>query len=151
VCFFDPEPRYAFSMSIEWVREFCLSLPHTTEQVQWEDALVFKLAGKMYAVARLEPGAHWLSMKCSDEEFAELAERPGIIPAPYLARAHWIALESEDTLPRPELQQLLVRSHAIVLSKLPKKTQAALAARKPRLKHPRSRKAPTRHLLGERS
>jgi predicted DNA-binding protein (MmcQ/YjbR family) len=96
-------------MSIDWVREFCLSLPHTTEQVQWEDALVFKVGGKMYAVARLEPGAHWLSLKCPEEEFVELVERPGIVPAPYLARAHWIALESENTVPRAELQQLLTR------------------------------------------
>ena len=97
----------------------------------------------MYAVAMLEPGARWLSLKCSDEEFVELVERPGIIPAPYLARAHWIALESESTVPRTELQQLLTRGHAIVLSKFPEKTQAALAARKTS-KHSRSRKTPGR-------
>ena len=125
-------------MSIDWLRELCLSLPHTTEQVQWEDDLVFKVAGKMYAVAMLEPGTHWLSLKCSDEEFVELVERPGITPAPYLARAHWIALESENTLPRAELQRLLTRGHALVFSKLPKKTQVALAARKP--VRPRSRR-----------
>lgn len=117
-------------MSIDWVREFCLSLPHTTEQVQWEDALVFKVGGKMYAVARLEPGAHWLSLKCPEEEFVELVERPGIVPAPYLARAHWIALESENTVPRAELQQLLTRGHALIFGKLSKKTKIALAGRK---------------------
>jgi predicted DNA-binding protein (MmcQ/YjbR family) len=127
-------------MSIDWLREFCLSLPHTTEQVQWEDALVFKVGGKMYAVARLEPGTHWLSLKCSDEEFAEFIERPGIVPAPYLARAHWIALESENALSRLELERLLIRGHAAVFAKLPKKTQAALAARKPAVKRPRVRK-----------
>lgn len=114
-------------MSIDWLRGFCLSLPHTTEQVQWEDALVFEVGGKMYAVASLEPGENWLSLKCSDEEFVELVERPGIFPAPYLARAHWIALESEDTLPRTELQQLLTRAHALIFAKLPRKTRAALA------------------------
>jgi len=114
-------------MGIDWLRGFCLSLPNTTEQVQWEDALVFKVGGKMYAVARLEPGEHWLSLKCSDEEFAEMVERPGIFPAPYLARAHWIALESEVTLPRDELEQLLTRAHALVFAKLPRKTRAALA------------------------
>jgi len=81
----------------------------------------------MYTVARLEPGEHWLSLKCSDEEFVELVERPGIFPAPYLARAHWIALESEDTLPLAELQQLLTRAHALVFTRLPRKIQAALA------------------------
>ena len=93
----------------------------------------------MYAVASLEPRAHWLSLKVSDEDFAELIERPGMIPAPYLARAHWVALESESTLSRTELQQLLIRAHALVFAKLPKKTQQALAARKPASK-PRPKK-----------
>jgi predicted DNA-binding protein (MmcQ/YjbR family) len=125
-----PQPRYSLPMSIDWLREFCLSLPHTTEQVQWEDDLVFKVGGKMYAVVMLEPGTHWLSLKCSDEEFVELVERPGVIPAPYLARAHWIALESENAIPHSELQQLLTRAHALVFAKLPTKTQVALARRK---------------------
>src|SRR5437870_219103 len=73
-------------MNIDWVRQYCLSLPHTTETVQWGDDLVFKIAGKMYAVAALEPGDHWLSFKCTPEEFARLVEMEGIIPAPYLAR-----------------------------------------------------------------
>jgi predicted DNA-binding protein (MmcQ/YjbR family) len=130
-------------VSIEWLRKVCLSLPHTTEQVQWEDNLVFKVGGRMYAVATLEPGAQWLSLKCGDEEFVELIERPGILPAPYLARAHWVALESENTLSRSELQQLLARGHALVFSKLPKKTQAALAAGKRTSKTPRRKKSRT--------
>ncbi|HXW18700.1 MAG TPA: MmcQ/YjbR family DNA-binding protein [Candidatus Acidoferrales bacterium] len=117
-------------MGIDWLREFCLSLAHTTEHIQWQEDLVFKVGGKMYAVARLEPGALWISLKCSDEDFIELIERPGIIPAPYLARAHWIAIESETTLARTEAEQLLTRAHAIVFGNLPKKTRALLAARK---------------------
>jgi len=131
-------------MSIDWLRELCLSLPHTTEQVQWKDDLVFKVGGKMYAVAMLEPGAHWLSLKSSDEEFIELAERPGIVPAPYLARAHWSAVESENTLPRAGLQQLLTRAHALIFAKLPKRTQAALAAHKPLSKRASTSRRPRR-------
>ncbi|MGH9699446.1 MAG: MmcQ/YjbR family DNA-binding protein [Candidatus Acidiferrales bacterium] len=118
-------------MSIDWLREFCLSLPHTTEQVQWEDSLVFKVGGKMYAVASLEPRAHWLSFKASEEDFSELIERPGMIPAPYLARAHWVALETESNCSRAELQQLLARAHSLIFAKLPRKTQQSLSARKP--------------------
>jgi predicted DNA-binding protein (MmcQ/YjbR family) len=125
-------------MSIDWLRDFCLSLPHTTEQIQWGDNLVFKVGGKMYAVAALEPGIHWLSLKCSDEDFAELIERPGINPAPYLARAHWVAIETENTLSRAEMQQILSRAYAIVFAKLPKKTQAALTAHKSSTKRPKS-------------
>jgi predicted DNA-binding protein (MmcQ/YjbR family) len=113
-------------MNIEWVRRYCLSLPHTTEKVQWENDLVFKIGGKMYAVVVLEPGPHCMSFKCTPEEFAELVERPGIVPAPYLARALWVALETEDALPRAEIKRLLRQAYDLVLAKLPKKTQAAV-------------------------
>src|SRR5450759_4324763 len=76
-------------MNVEWIRRYCMSLPHTTETVQWGYDLVFKIGGKMYAVAPLEPAPVVLSFKCSPENFAELTERPGIIPAPYMARAQW--------------------------------------------------------------
>jgi len=127
-------------MNIEWIREFCLSLPHTTENVQWQDDLLFKIGGKMYAVVGLEPREISMSFKCSDEDFAELIERPGIIPAPYLARAKWVALETGATIPREELKQLLRRAYDLVLAKLPKKRQALLASEKPPKKAARSTK-----------
>ena len=118
-------------MDIEWLREFCLSLPHTTETLQWEDALLFKIGGKMYAVVSLEPGGTWLSFKCSLDDFADLVERPGIIPAPYLARAHWVALEKESAIPRDELKQFLRTAYSLILDKLPKKTELRLKQTKP--------------------
>jgi predicted DNA-binding protein (MmcQ/YjbR family) len=113
-------------MNIDWVRRHCLSMPHVTEVVQWGNNLVLKVGGKMFAVVALEPAKVWMSCKCSQEEFAELVERPGIIPAPYFARAHWIALESEDALTVTEVKTLLRRSYDLVLEKLPKKARAAL-------------------------
>src|SRR5450759_4304927 len=79
-------------MEVDFVRRYCMALHHTTETVQWGANLVFKIAGKMYAMAELEAADHWLSFKCSPEDFAELCEREGIIPAPYLARAQWVTL-----------------------------------------------------------
>jgi predicted DNA-binding protein (MmcQ/YjbR family) len=114
-------------MSLQWVRAHCMSLPHTTEHIQWGDDLVFKIAGKLYAVMPLIPHPVKLSFKCTPEEFADLVERPGIIPAPYLARAQWIALESPDALTRAEIARLLTKSYKLVLAKLPKKTQASFA------------------------
>lgn len=113
-------------MNVEWLRKLCMSLPHTTEEVLWGGDLVFKIGGKMYAVAVLDPGPVCMSFKCSPEEFAELVERPGIIPAPYSARYHWVALESEDALPRAEIKRLVKQAYDLVFEKLPKKKQAAL-------------------------
>ncbi len=113
--------------NIEWVRQHCLSLAHTTEQVQWGSDLVFKVGGKMFAVMATEPAAVWLSFKSSPEEFAERVERPGVIPAPYLARAHWVALDKEGAIGRAEVRELLKRAHQLVFEGLSKRVRAGLA------------------------
>lgn len=114
-------------MNIDWVRKLCLSLPGATEQTVWEGDLTFKVAGKMFAHTVLEVAPVWLSFKCSPENFAELTERTGIIPAPYLARAQWIALETKDALPPDELTRLIRESYDMVVAKLPRKTRDGLA------------------------
>jgi predicted DNA-binding protein (MmcQ/YjbR family) len=113
-------------MNNEWVRRYCLSLPHATETVQWGEHLVFKIGGKVFAVLALEPANVWLSFKCSPETFIDLTERPGIIQAPYFARNQWVALESEDALPANQLKRLVHTSYNLVLKKLPKKLRSAL-------------------------
>src|SRR5260370_3418699 len=110
---------------IDWLRDLCLSFPHATEQVTW-GALTFRISGKIFAVTVLEPAKVWLSFKCSAENFAELTERAGIIPAPYLARAQWVALETRDALSREELATLLRESYDFVFAKLPRKTRESL-------------------------
>ncbi len=117
-------------MDIDRLREFCLSFPHTTENVQWEYALCFKVAGKLFAVTRLEVGPVALSFKCTPENFAELCEREGVIPAPYMARAQWVALRRLDTLPEHELRDCLAESYRLVWEKLPKKLRAELESGK---------------------
>lgn len=115
-------------MNIDQLRKFCLSLPGATEQIQWVDHLLFKAGGRMFAITSLEPSPVWLSLKASPEEFAELIERPGIIPAPYLAKAKWIALESRDALTIPELEQRLRDSYDLVVAKLSAKARESLAS-----------------------
>lgn len=114
-------------MNIDWLRAHCKTLRGTTETIQWGDDLVFKVGGKMYAVVVLvEKYETKLSFKCSPEEFAELIELEGCKPAPYLARAHWVALERMDALPRPEIKKRLTRAYELVKEKLPKKVRDAL-------------------------
>ena len=83
-------------MDIETIRRCCLAFPHATENVQWGYDLCFKIDGKLFAVTPLEPAPMRLSFKASPENFAELCERPGIIPAPYMARAQWVALAGTE-------------------------------------------------------
>jgi predicted DNA-binding protein (MmcQ/YjbR family) len=122
-------------MNVDWVRDLCLSFPHATEQVTWGVDLTFRINGKIFAVTVLEPAKVWLSFKCSPENFAELTERAGIIPAPYLARAQWVALETKGALSREDLATLLRESYDFVFAKLPRKTrEALLEPRRPRSK-----------------
>ncbi len=115
-------------MDVAWVRRYCLAMPHTTESVQWGSNLVFKVGGRIYAIAELEAADkdHWLAFKCSPEDFAELCEHEDIVPAPYLARAQWVALQSEDAVPRVELKRLLRQSYDLVFARLSRKAQAGL-------------------------
>jgi predicted DNA-binding protein (MmcQ/YjbR family) len=116
---------------IDWVRAFCLSLPYTTENVQWEHDLLFRIAGKIFCVANLEPGMGptKIAFKCTPEKFAELVEVEGIIPAPYMARNSWVAMVEINALRQPEIKELIQHSYRLVLEKLPKKTQAELGAK----------------------
>jgi predicted DNA-binding protein (MmcQ/YjbR family) len=113
-------------MDIEWVRRYCMSMPHATEGVQWGANLVFKAGGRIFAIVALEPAKVWLSLKCRPEEFVELVERIGIVQEPHFARNQWIALETEDAVTPAELKRLVRTSYELVVGKLPKKTRAAL-------------------------
>jgi hypothetical protein len=68
-----------------------------------------------------------LSFKCSPETFAELCERPGVVPAPYLARAQWVGLETSGALANDELRESLAEAYRLVWERLPKGRREALA------------------------
>src|SRR5689334_15274908 len=131
------------SSYIDWIRAFCLSLPHATEDVQWEHDLLFRISGKMFCVANMEPQLvpTKIAFKCTPEKFAELVEIEGIIPAPYMARNHWVAMIEMDALRQHELKDLIRKSYQLVLKKLPKGTQAELSA-KPAAKAAKTKRRP---------
>src|ERR1700749_351302 len=102
-------------MHAEELRKICLSFPGVTEDQIWSEDLTFKVGNKMFAHSALEVARVWLSFKTSDERFAELLERQDVIPAPYLARAKWVALESREAIPAAELRELLREADALVV------------------------------------
>lgn len=112
-------------MSLDAVRQVCRGFAGVTEDVKWGNDLVFSVGGKMFAVVCLEP-PHTLAFKCTPEVFAELTERDGMVPAPYLARAMWVQeQEIGYALARVEFEQLIRTSYALVVAKLPKPRQPA--------------------------
>ena len=104
----------------------CRSLSGATDNIQWDDDRVFKVAGKMFACTGTGRVSA-ISFKVDDERFLELTDQAGIIPAPYLARAKWIQVDPQVcSLSDNELEQLVRRSYELVVARLPKKTQRSL-------------------------
>lgn len=105
----------------------CKKLPAATKSVQWGESAVWKVGGKMFAVAwnNGEEGFGY-SFKASDTSFEMLVESGAANPAPYLARAKWVTLAGKNALSKDELAAYLAQAHALVAAKLPKKTCAAL-------------------------
>lgn len=121
-------------MDNERVREFCLGLPNVSETVNWGHHLVYwvgdrAIGGKMFAMTDLDgTGTGVLWFHCGAERFHELLEIDGVVPSPYLARAHWVTLERWDVLRPREIEDELRRAHALVYEKLPKRAKAAPAS-----------------------
>jgi predicted DNA-binding protein (MmcQ/YjbR family) len=117
-------------MKAETIRKHCQDWPGVTEDIKWGSDLVFSVAGKMFCVldmAQIESGGSGrLGFKVESERFLELTDRPGIVPAPYLARAHWISLTVPDPLPAAEISALIRRSYELVFANLPKSKQREL-------------------------
>jgi predicted DNA-binding protein (MmcQ/YjbR family) len=116
-------------MRLPVLRQFALSLPHTTWVKQWGECLVFKVAGKMFLLIALDAETiDGVVFKCTPDEFDELTELDGITQAPYCAKRHWVRVGDLEALPSSQLEQRIRRSYDLVVAKLPKRIQATLVA-----------------------
>jgi predicted DNA-binding protein (MmcQ/YjbR family) len=116
-------------MQLDPLRRSCAALPGATRDIKWGSDEVYSVGGKMFAVFALPGGkATSLAFKCDPARFLELTDQPGIVPAPYLARAHWVQLRRDATLPAAEVRTLVARSHALVFVKLTRRMQAEITA-----------------------
>ena len=106
-------------------------MPRVEETLQWDNFVYWVLdkavGGKMFAMVEPEPGGpHVLGFAVPQDRFNDLLEMEGIRPAPYLARAHWVAVERWDTLPEGELHEHLRAAYERVEARLPPRTQRLL-------------------------
>ena len=114
-------------MRLAALRSFALGLPHATVMQQWGEHLVFKIAGKMFLIIAIDGQViETLSFKCSPNDFRQLTELDGIVPAPYLARASWVQVADLAALSAEKLEACIRASYALVRAKLPKKQQSTL-------------------------
>jgi predicted DNA-binding protein (MmcQ/YjbR family) len=124
-------------MDAERLRAYLLKLSHVVETMQWGANLVFwvgdkAIGGKMFALINLDDPADRkrhpvISYAAGPARYSDLLELEGLIPAPYFARAHWIAALHWDVFTSAEWHRELAAAHALTLAKLPKKVLATLA------------------------
>ena len=116
-------------MNYEALRKFCKTLPGATVDVKWGADECHCIGGKMFAVFGTQgkmPAN--VAFKCEPSRFLELTDVPGIIPAPYLARAHWVLVKDAKALSDAQARELVAHSHALIMAKLTKKERDAIAA-----------------------
>ena len=107
-------------MLVDDIRKICKSLYAVTEDVKWGNDLCFCIGEKMFCVTSLtEPFG--VSFKVTDDEFDELSNADGFIPAPYVARYKWVLLQDAGKISRKKLEHYIKQSYELVKSKLSKK------------------------------
>jgi predicted DNA-binding protein (MmcQ/YjbR family) len=119
----------ACAVKLEAYNAFCADLPHATHVVQWGGAHVWKVGGKVFAIAGWNDGAALaVTFKCSQMSFNLLKEQDGLRPAPYLASRGmlWIQRTSLKSMNDAALKDYLRESYRLASLNLTKKTQRAL-------------------------
>ncbi len=116
-------------MTEEQFNSFCSRLPNTTYVTQWRGSNVWKIGGKVFAIASWNKGnLNGITFKVSDIAYEILRDQPGLRPAPYLASRgmKWIQNYDEPGLSEEGLKEHLRESYRLVSLKLSKTLQGAL-------------------------
>ena len=115
-------------MNIEEIREYCLAKPAVTEGFPFNDtALVFKVAGKMFALLDLSEDSRGISLKCDPELAIELREQhPEVTGAYHFNKKHWNGVNLKGNISDVQLKEWIDHSYDIVVDSLPKSKKEAL-------------------------
>jgi predicted DNA-binding protein (MmcQ/YjbR family) len=113
-------------MTIESLQSICKKFKGVTEDIKWEDHLCFNVGGKMFIVTAPDKVPVSASFKASDEDFEELPEREGFIPAPYMARHKWIFVDDIKRFSKKEWERYAKQAYELVAAKLSAKARKQL-------------------------
>jgi predicted DNA-binding protein (MmcQ/YjbR family) len=115
-------------MDLEDFREHCLNKPHVTESTPFgADVLVFKVAGKMFALAALDEIPVTVNLKCDPDLALELRDRyEQVRPGYHMNKKHWNTVEIDSGISETELRKMIDHSYDLVVKSLPKAIRAKL-------------------------
>jgi len=117
-------------MDLAQFREYCLGKPRATEGTPFgPDVLVFKVGGKMFALAALDDVPATVNLKCDPDLALDLRDRyDEVRPGYHMNKKHWNTVEIQGAIPYVELRKMIDHSYDLVAKSLPK-PRARVAAR----------------------
>jgi predicted DNA-binding protein (MmcQ/YjbR family) len=117
-------------MDLAELREYCLAKRGTSEETPFgPDVLVFKVGGKMFALAALDEVPPTVNLKCDPDLALDLRDRYEQVRAGYhMNKKHWNTVEIESGIPDIELRKMIDHSYELVIERLPK-PKAKIGAR----------------------
>jgi predicted DNA-binding protein (MmcQ/YjbR family) len=109
-------------MNIESFREYCLSKPAATEGMPFgPDNIVFKVEGKMFALAALDEVPPAVNLKCDPDLALELRDRyEQVTPGYHMNKKHWNTVVLDGVIPQAEIKKMIDHSYELVVQSLPK-------------------------------
>lgn len=115
-------------MNIEEIRDYCLAMTGVTEGFPFNDtALVFKVAGKMFALLDLSGDRRGVTLKCDPELAVELREQyTEVTPAYHFNKTHWNSVDLTGNVPEEEIKKWIDHSYGLVVQGLSRKDRDAL-------------------------
>ena len=113
-------------MDLTEFREYCLSKPSATEDTPFgPDVLVFKVGGKMFALAAIDEVPTTVNLKCNPDLALDLRDRyEQVRPGYHMNKRHWNTVDIEGGIPDVELQKMIDHSYELVVESLPKARRA---------------------------
>lgn len=120
------------AVNIEELRAYCLSRPEVTEHFPFDEVtLVFKVAGKMFALIPTDELELSIALKCDPARAQELREHfPSITGAYHMNKTHWNTVRMGPGITDELLKELIDHSCALIVASLPRKTKEKLSGKK---------------------
>lgn len=117
-------------MTFDTFRSYCLAKPQTTESMPFDqETLVFKVAGKMFALADTVNLPLSVNLKCQPELALELRERyDAVRPGYHMNKKHWNTVVMDGTIPDRDVREMIDHSYNLVVAGLPKKIREQMLA-----------------------
>jgi predicted DNA-binding protein (MmcQ/YjbR family) len=108
-------------------REYCLTKPGASEGTPFgPDVLVFKVGGKMFALAALDEVPTMVNLKCDPDLALDLRDRyEQVEPGYHMNKKHWNTVRIETGIPEAELRKMIDHSYELIVKSLPKAARAS--------------------------